>query len=825
MKNTNGNEPHYFSDRLRQKLNKLRSFPATIVEAPSGYGKTTAVRDFLESVLPPGTPVFWFTAADEAPASGFRRLYREIDKIDGSVGQRLMKIGYPNSATVGEASDALRSIGCRCETYLVIDNFQYIQQDVPRSLFSALIEHSGANLHIIMITQVLTRDMITVMESRVAYHITASDLRLDEGDIRHFYALSGADISAEEAGRIERYTEGWIIAVYLQLRFYRDRGAFSSDAPGILSLMEHLVWDKLNEAQQMFLVRLSAFETVTIREACILNAFEALPEYAAEAMSNPFIRYDPSGQRYELHSILSELLIQKRRERGTAFERECLLRAGNLCRDAGKIPEALGFYWQIRDYERILALDFSDLIVENIGAVPFLEIALRIARDCPAEIRGNYILSMLRISWALLLNGEKAEYRKLLEELRPMLDADSEVGKKRQLGEWLLLSSFDMYPDLGKMTAVLKEAEPLFEGSCSQIILPSSPLCFGNYMMFTEFHLRPGEAELEAKALERYIAVYSRLTNGNGAGADALFRSALAYYRMDLGEAEILAYKAAYLAESSRQSIILLGAAHVLAEIAVQKGDVSGWQSAVSAMERAAASDAGINAAFRSSVDIVRGVLFCELQATNRIAGWLRAGEFSENHVLPSMLDTARFVHFTSLHFQGKYESMIGKTQAVFSASGSSSTLFDIIMYFLMAIGYMRISRNDEAQKCLEQAADMAVPDGLLLPFVAYSWLLEGLPDKLIEEKYPSLKDHFHVLKEQFQSGWYVLYQDICRGISPADLTEREAEVAKLAAEGMRKGEIAEKLCVSESTVRAHLRTIFQKLDIDRRAKLAEKLK
>lgn len=86
---------------------------------------------------------------------------------------------------------------------------------MPRSLFSALIEYNGANLHIIMITQVLTRDMIAVMESRVACHITASDLRLDAEDIRHFFVLSGADILAEEAGKIERYTEGWIIAVYL----------------------------------------------------------------------------------------------------------------------------------------------------------------------------------------------------------------------------------------------------------------------------------------------------------------------------------------------------------------------------------------------------------------------------------------------------------------------------------------------------------------------------------------------------------------------------------------------------------------------------------
>ena len=49
--------------------------------------------------------------------------------------------------------------------------------------------------------------------------------------------------------------------------------------------------------------------------------------------------------------------------------------------------------------------------------------------------------------------------------------------------------------------------------------------------------------------------------------------------------------------------------------------------------------------------------------------------------------------------------------------------------------------------------------------------------------------------------------------------------MAKLAAEGLRNNEIAKKLMVTESTVRTHLRAVFQKLQIDRRAKLVEKLK
>jgi LuxR family maltose regulon positive regulatory protein len=59
----------------------------------------------------------------------------------------------------------------------------------------------------------------------------------------------------------------------------------------------------------------------------------------------------------------------------------------------------------------------------------------------------------------------------------------------------------------------------------------------------------------------------------------------------------------------------------------------------------------------------------------------------------------------------------------------------------------------------------------------------------------------------------------------PSGLTGREREIAVLAADGLRNNEIAEKLFVSENTVRAHLRSIYQKLDIDRRAKLAGKLK
>lgn len=53
-----------------------------------------------------------------------------------------------------------------------------------------------------------------------------------------------------------------------------------------------------------------------------------------------------------------------------------------------------------------------------------------------------------------------------------------------------------------------------------------------------------------------------------------------------------------------------------------------------------------------------------------------------------------------------------------------------------------------------------------------------------------------------------------------AVLTARETEVVRMVAHGLRNKEIADQLSITEGTVKAHLRTIFEKLGIDSRTKL-----
>lgn len=496
-----------------------------------------------------------------------------------------------------------------------------------------------------------------------------------------------------------------------------------------------------------------------------------------------------------------------------------LLRAGDLCRDDGDIVDALGFYARIRAYERMLTLDLAPLIFEEIEGRPFSAIALEIVERCPAETRREHPLPMLCIAWALKAAGRDAAFEIVLEELESLLEADGPLR-----AEWLLLSAYRHYPCLDAMLPFLQQAAPLFGKTCSRVILPEAPWAFGGYFQLTEFHLKAGEAEREADAFDAFIALYSRLVGGHGSGADALFRAEIAHLRGDLADAERLAHKAAFLAESKGQSIVQLGAAMTLANIALVKADTAGWQASVSLMERAA-SQAGRNSALvRAVLDTVRGSLLVELNAQRRIAEWLKNRDFPRRLPAPMALN-ALYVHVVFLLHQGEISRFLGTLEALPPEVADKSAYGAFSLAFLLAAGHALAGRLDQAVVFLERAAAIGLPDGFLLHFAAYSRLFSGLIEELIETRHPQQVEAFRAIKVRFENGWNALHNAVARDELPEGLTEREREIALFAAQGLRNNEIARQLKVTESTVRTHLRAIFQKLDIDRRAKLAEKLK
>ncbi|MCJ7500721.1 LuxR C-terminal-related transcriptional regulator, partial [bacterium] len=154
----------------------------------------------------------------------------------------------------------------------------------------------------------------------------------------------------------------------------------------------------------------------------------------------------------------------------------------------------------------------------------------------------------------------------------------------------------------------------------------------------------------------------------------------------------------------------------------------------------------------------------------------------------------------------------------------NSLQMVDILS--LLALASKKRGRVDEALEFLTQALDLAAHGSLVRPFVEpgppMADLLNRLSDKNIH------RDHIRLIMAAFQEGEEeiptqspVLSASPPFNMSPQfpfeALTNREFDVLDLLAQRLQNKEIAEKLFISPETVRAHLKRIYQKLNVKNR--------
>jgi LuxR family maltose regulon positive regulatory protein len=415
-------------------------------------------------------------------------------------------------------------------------------------------------------------------------------------------------------------------------------------------------------------------------------------------------------------------------------------------------------------------------------------------------------------------------FRALLERLRSLISGD-EAESSLLRADWLLLSSFLAFPDVPAMTEVLRQAAALFSGRRSRVVFPDSPWCYGIYSPVAAFHRAAGAAEREAAELEEYFALYARLTGGHGSGADILFRAEYAYYAGNTQEAEILAYKAAFVAQSKRQTIIQLASTFYLAWIATMKGDSAGWRNAFDALLMTSPDLIRHSFVTPATGDIVRAMLLLSLGIEDvEPPEWIREGDFSED-LQPDLAEQRMKAHFNFLLSRRNFARLVGTAEAAYPEGITVECFGTMYLAFVTAAGYLGLNNRALAMELVRRAVAFALPSELYVQMVIYNQLTDGLIEECIIHDHPEHTARFRTAKQKMLSPLASIYKDMSPEELPESLTERERAVAVRAAQGLSNEEIASQLFVSVNTVRTHLRAAFRKLDIDRRAKLAEKLR
>lgn len=79
-----------------------------MVEAPAGYGKTTAVRWAMRDV--PSEQIHWFTAVSCLQDTSLDWFIRQIGQLDSDAGIALRQLGFLNRSNVSIAADILANL-------------------------------------------------------------------------------------------------------------------------------------------------------------------------------------------------------------------------------------------------------------------------------------------------------------------------------------------------------------------------------------------------------------------------------------------------------------------------------------------------------------------------------------------------------------------------------------------------------------------------------------------------------------------------------------------------------------------------------------------
>ena len=157
-------------------------------------------------------------------------------------------------------------------------------------------------------------------------------------------------------------------------------------------------------------------------------------------------------------------------------------------------------------------------------------------------------------------------------------------------------------------------------------------------------------------------------------------------------------------------------------------------------------------------------------------------------------------------------------------ASVFPNLLGHIYTYIYLAAANKQIFRDAEALSNLKQALGIAMPDKMYMPFVENCDYIEPLLEKLTGEgSYRvGIASILTLYKTYRRSKEQILLEHFTE--EKPKLTQREIEIARLAADGITNNEIGKQLYISANTVKMALKSIYTKLSINNRTLLEQHL-
>ena len=824
----------YFPERLLQKLKIIKSYPLTIVEAPSGFGKTTAIHGFTQNFVEKDVPIYWHVFLGESFPSSWKNMCQILANVDKACADKLLENGTPDSENMPLVVEALKSLVCTKETYIVLDNYQNSKLASSNRLLEALSWHGGKNLHFIILTQQLSIDELIALNSNLRiYRISPTDLTFTKEDTEAYYKQAGLRISSTQMETVYSRSSGWISVLYLQMLAYIQTGDFETG--DLDRLIQTAIWQKVPPVIQESLLTVSLFSSFTLQQLEFMtgtSAFQAmvtLPE-------NPFIRYNRESSCYHIHDILRNYLQLLFEDKPEAEKKQIYMKCGEWFSKNVSFINALRFYYMagVEDaYDRILQLPLASLDLEdNTEGVDIFPILFDITENTPREVKLRHPKGMISIAFALFLLGEHERLPEIVKEIVALLDACSlpEEEKKVLRGETELLCSFFEYNNIAKMSERHRRSLELIEGPTG-FVTNRSIWTFGSPSILFLFHRESGTLAEELRQMEACIPCYLELARGQGRGADTIMHAEVAFYAGELEEAEKYCQQALFIAESEYQDCIYECGLFLLGRISMMRGDTAKQQDALNTLRDHAMRNRRLIS--RQTLNLCEGYVYAMSGDIKRIPDWLVRGEISKKRLNFAIIPFAHIIYERTLLEQKEYTKLLRAGEYSLDIAGTFPYLLSQIYTKIhLAQAYAGLGKNEKAVELLAEALRDALPDRLYVCFAEnYTGIKPLLPMAAAKIVSETARLGNAATKIAFKDGLAQIerlsgpFLQSVQQMNPPHsiLSEREQDVFDLITKGYTNKQIAGSLLVSIATVKTLVSRILEKTVSTSRTQLAGK--
>lgn len=803
----------YLSDRLKKALMASLEKTATVVEAPTGYGKTVAVREFCRNVA---LPVKWINIYDDNPFHAWESLCRELF-CNATGAQRFLKWPFPLEGMQRDHfADEFEQILTDGPMVIVLDDFHQIQSDQVSEFFRYLVKEFPDKIHLIIISQkTVFKDETLFVATGKVNRIHTEDLRLSREDFYAYLNMNHLDMDEEYKAQIYEKSEGWISMIYVSVLNYKRVGKSDLGAD-----MEHLVdrvaYATCSKKTQYFLSYLALLQDFTKEQADFFNGGEDSAPMLQELIENhSFFGKDPNTGKYHFHTIFKNCIYHhferlSLSERCIRYERlaEYLVQEGNY-------HEALKWYEKAGNYEGVLrTLELFETICSGDED---RELMIRCYDDCPKILFEDYPLSLVLFMWRFYNYGEEerlARCRGLFEQLMGQIKLAREDKDYLWKAYYMFLSQ-NAFNDLDRMRYYMEKAVA-FPADEMPRIDADVPRTFGIPSVFHMFYTGGSGKELVEK-LKSQLEEYKAKGICGYDGVESLAEAEYRYYTGDFEQAEILCHKAYRRCGANGRLCYRVDIQFLSAHLAYMRGDFEEVKGLLDDMRATVMREKSENATLIYTVDMCEAFFHQYIGYPKQIAGWIQRSEALPKEILPQAYPYAMMVRMRAALYEEKYTEILSAQEEVLGCVSRYPNRFTLAnIYLSLACASASLMRIEEAKRDIQKAVDLVGTEPVMLYAGYGEWLvrpLQGLAET--QESYKQIISACRRFSDVHRSTAKKTYT----GIFPT-LTRRENDIALLAVDGFTNKQIAAQLFISENTVKSSLKNIFTKLGISSRRDL-----